>query len=976
MNPNNKNSNELNYPKFFGDEKSVIDESFSVDFSDAYEKEMNLNKDLNETILDQKLKKINDNREKVKIISDKVYSQVCNPEESFFIVDKEQIRELEKNENLSKKNKAAQDFLEPRKLPQFNEKEYLKIRKSVSEKLLPIQNYLIGLKINYTQFDPNKKVGPIMPLTYIIENNYQFKPENANEMQKQYEKYKNYIYNFRTIYSDGNCFFRAVMFRYIELLILYRKTDYIKSLIIDIHKSFQSSEIKKRLHIGNDYLNPQLIIQVMITILELIENFRVLEAHLAFYKALLFSKIFDYSLILYFRYIAYTYIKKNEKKMYKESFPILIGNLLPSNFEKNGKFDFNSFYNNHLLKMFSYTEKMVIYLTPFILGLNLNLVIFEDKENNIIQKYNYTGNSDLNINDNIFILNRKKHYELIFSLEDNQKYNGVYQYYIYRLPPSFIKLNNSNNNNNLNNGQNSSKQNYNQNNNNNNNSFYIVQTNINNQNNNIILQSKTFINTCSNNNMKNRYLENNSNDNYKNNINYQNNNYNNPNINNNNLNKNSNNNNKEEEYLLKTNIYFFLDKNNIIKYHYFFDPSQNIYSLGQLFNNNNIDKNINNNMKTNMNNNNINNNMNNNMINSNNNNINFNNNMININNNMINNDNNNDENNMSNSLKNIQNNLNNVTYDSSNRSSSFNLIKDNDLDINDNLKVNNNNKIANNSISISILYKNDKIFDMSALSKEINNTHPFRCNKCNFAHSGLKTLNNICKNCFILEIINQSRITYIEYLKNVTIFERANTITKRDFQNYFLNKIIIIYNNKRYNIYEAIEELNSGKDNKEFDPNKKLDEIISGLKQIVCLYCFCNVTNNEFTLICGCNFCSYNHLDLFFKEKIKNKLSYNYKCFCSYEYMPNKVLELCNFLKNKNIYKDFNSMIKNLNQIFNCICFKCGNEKNNLNATDIEGFCPIKFQHFICEDCVQADTSNYVKCSICNIQHKYLLSDF
>ena len=136
------------------------------------------------------------------------------------------------------------------------------------------------------------------------------------------------------------------------------------------------------------------------------------------------------------------------------------------------------------------------------------------------------------------------------------------------------------------------------------------------------------------------------------------------------------------------------------------------------------------------------------------------------------------------------------------------------------------------------------------------------------------------------------------------------------------------------------------------------------------------MTNNEFTLICGCNFCSYNHLDLFFKEKIKNKLSYNYKCFCSYEYMPNKVLELCNFLKNKNIYKDFNSMIKNLNQIFNCICFKCGNEKNNLNATDIEGFCPIKFQHFICEDCVQADTSNYVKCSICNIQHKYLLSDF
>ena len=36
------------------------------------------------------------------------------------------------------------------------------------------------------------------------------------------------------------------MFRYVELLILNNQINALKTLTIDIHKSFQSSEIKKR----------------------------------------------------------------------------------------------------------------------------------------------------------------------------------------------------------------------------------------------------------------------------------------------------------------------------------------------------------------------------------------------------------------------------------------------------------------------------------------------------------------------------------------------------------------------------------------------------------------------------------------------------------------------------------------------------------------------------------------------------------
>ena len=56
------------------------------------------------------------------------------------------------------------------------------------------------------------------------------------------------------------------MFRYIELLILNKKTEYLKSLIIDINNSFQSDEIKKRLIIGKEVIKPELIVIIMINL--------------------------------------------------------------------------------------------------------------------------------------------------------------------------------------------------------------------------------------------------------------------------------------------------------------------------------------------------------------------------------------------------------------------------------------------------------------------------------------------------------------------------------------------------------------------------------------------------------------------------------------------------------------------------------------------------------------------------------------
>ena len=338
---------------------------------------------------------------------------------------------------------------------------------------------------------------------------------------------------------------------------------------------------------------------------------------------------------------------------------------------------------------------------------------------------------------------------------------------------------------------------------------------------------------------------------------------------------------------------------------------------------------------------------------------------------MNNNMNNNPNYNMNNNqINNMNNNLNNnMNYNAKNN---MNNNPNNNMNNNNNYSNNTNNFMNNNNMN----YNNNN-FNMNSLGQELSGNGQFRCDKCSLSHCGLKRIKNICPHCFMLEILNQSRNLYIEYLKQVTKLEKANTITRNDLENLFLKKVVINFFNNHYNIYDAAHEFNFPENNN-FNVNQKIDEIIFELKKTICCYCFCNVQSDEFKLPCGCNFCSYEHLNSFISEKVQNKLTHNFKCFCSYQYGPNKVLELCNFLKNKNIFKDYNCLLEQLNHLYGGICFKCGREKTGteLQSVDIEGFCPIKFEHFICEECIQNETSNYIECSICKIQHKYLLKDY
>ena len=901
-----------------------------------------------ETVLDQKINKEIKKEGTISRVSTFLQSKEINLLENSLNISIVDPTQINKNEN--KKN----EYLSVRDISSYDINEYEDIRKKVLNNLHYISAVLIQKQGLYNIYHVNKPVGPLLPLTTLIESAYGYKPENQNLMQEKYQRLKDYICNYRTIYGDGNCYYRAVMFRYIELLIIHKKSDFLKLLIIDIYKSFENEEVKKRLFFGKQAINPQLIVQVMIIIMELIENNEIIKAHQIFYKALLYSKHFDLSLILYFRFILYDYIKKNENKYYLENFPVLIGNLLPSIYEKDGVFDFNSFYTNYLLKQFVTAEKIIIYLTPFVLGINLDVILFDDNEDTILKHFQFVGKDLLKIKQPIYVIHKIGHYENVFNYQDNKDFNDIYSFYRNDMANRFIKLdpklfdlytkiknlkinqineNQKNENNQLTLDQTKQKNqlynninNYKINNQNNNNN--IKNANINNYINNIPKNNITDNenNTIPNNNIPKNNITNNENNTIpNNNINNKNNNMN-ENINDQNINKNNNITN------IVTNNINNIDNN--IEYR----KNENINQLNnETMHNNYFDRKP----KT----------------------------------HVI-------------KLRGNQN-IENYNIPNSERGKLNNIINDfqshNNTQNQNNLHKNINNTYRNNYINeLDYKYKgniynqynqriNNNINYINLNNNELNNNYQTnKCVKCSsiFKEQN-KTLRNICKKCIFQDILIQSKPYYVNYLQLMR--SKINNTTLDDLNNSFINSIIININGHNFNIYQILEEYIF---NTNQELNKLLQYLIKYLKNTTCLYCFNNIKNTNFMIPCGCNFCSREDLGYHFRCIITSKLTYNFKCFCAFEYKPKHILELCCFLNSNKIYDNNLHFINHLESIFRTICCKCGtngDNNNKLYPISVNDNFPCNFIHLICTFCIDlSNSTKMTECIICNKKHQYI----
>ena len=401
------------------DKKNILGQSFSYCKINKYIEEF-LKEPLN-IVLDSYFIERNDKKRKIKFITQK------------------DISDLNKNLlfNKSTKNRENEEYLEIRNNIE-DEKKFEKNFKTFLNKDNLEYLYKIVLNTNYrlNVLLKNNNISPLLTLENLFESiisNNQILPDSNFDLNSKYNKLKPIIYKYRQIKGDGNCYYRAVMFRYIEQIILKENIILLKKIIMDMRKCFDCQEIKNRLNIKMGItIKPEIFLWTMVLILNLMEKRKIKEAHQAFVKCILSSSTFDYGLILYFRYIIYLYIKENENKLFSKFFPIKIGNLLPSIYEnEKGEFEFDKFYINYLLKMFMEAEKIIIYLTPFILSINLDIIIFEDNENQIVKRLSYEDTNLQNKNEDnvITLLNRNAHYELVYTYEEYNKYSIIYSFY-------------------------------------------------------------------------------------------------------------------------------------------------------------------------------------------------------------------------------------------------------------------------------------------------------------------------------------------------------------------------------------------------------------------------------------------------------------------------------------------------------------------------------------------------------------------
>ena len=371
---------------------------------------------------------------------------VINDFRSSLIISNDEMNELinklqengiiKQNNNISNEN----SYLQSSKINIENFDSYIK--KFTYYDAVKFSNIILELDYNITESYTNMAVHPLINISIMIEESFNNDENEKNKMEEKYKLLKDYIY-YRKIKGDGNCFYRAIIFKYLEIIILNKEIDLLKYIILDVNKCFKNEQIKQKLNIGTlDVINPILVQKILISIYFLLNDNDVKNAYKLFYKSINMSRNFDMGLILYFRYTIFQYIEQNQNKLYKENFPIQIGNLLPEQYETDdGTFLFNQFYDNYLLKLFNDAEKIVIYLTPFIFPIKLNIILFEESSTNFFQEYCSPENIDSN--NIITVIYKKEHFELIYSNNENENFKEyLFEYINNDIKSKFLELGN------------------------------------------------------------------------------------------------------------------------------------------------------------------------------------------------------------------------------------------------------------------------------------------------------------------------------------------------------------------------------------------------------------------------------------------------------------------------------------------------------------------------------------------------------
>ncbi len=315
------------------------------------------------------------------------------------------------------------------KIRQINnvEKEYFEetIVNLFQEKYDELENFILNLKLTINTNSINQAVGPFTNLDYLLEESYSFDLQYKNEILDKKKILENILF-YRKIRGEGNCFYRCIIFQLFEYIILNNKIDLLRGIINEIYLCFENKISSNILNDKKNKINTKLILRILIIIYFNLRDNNIEKAYKIFCFSINSCKSFDLGIIWYYRFTLYNYILRNQNKSFSPEFDIFIGNLLPEQFEKNGQFLYDNFFDDYLLKLYTDAEKIVIYLTPYIFGIKLNIFMFDG---NSIQQFNYEGKSNLDVNLEINIINKKAHYELLYSKQYYEEYKNYFDFY-------------------------------------------------------------------------------------------------------------------------------------------------------------------------------------------------------------------------------------------------------------------------------------------------------------------------------------------------------------------------------------------------------------------------------------------------------------------------------------------------------------------------------------------------------------------
>ena len=288
-----------------------------------------------------------------------------------------------------------------------------------------------NLQLFYNNFNPRElknRIGALSSLNFLIEATYYSSPNSVNMMIEDKQKLEPYVFKFRNIMGDGDCFYRGLIFYFLENIVLTNNIMLMKELLIiyDEKINLNNPLIEKKEYLKNiKILNISIVSQILYYLICEMEKKDINHTYNILLKVFLYCQDFDFGIIYFTRYLIYEYISLNENKIYSQENQINIGCFLPEDFVEDkgdlNNYFFESYYLLQLMKPKTFAEKIVIYIAPFVFNCNINILIYDYGANSFIQEKNFTNEkkSEFEIN----LIFRKAHYDIFYKKPYYDKYS-------------------------------------------------------------------------------------------------------------------------------------------------------------------------------------------------------------------------------------------------------------------------------------------------------------------------------------------------------------------------------------------------------------------------------------------------------------------------------------------------------------------------------------------------------------------------